>query len=239
MPYLLLALLLIAIGALLIACRRAQVADWGRGWLNLIDGLNRLFCRYWHRLPPTRLPLPESGPVVLAANHHSGLDPLLLIAASPRPLRFLIAREEYRRFGLNWLFRAVGCIPVDRGGRPERALRAALEALQRGEVVALFPHGGIHLDDAPPRPLKRGVAWLAERSAAPLLPVRIAGIAGLGRVLPAVFLRSRARLTAGTVLQCREGETETCLHALAEWIEAVRAGEGVQESAVHGSKVDG
>jgi len=112
----------------------------------VIDGWLRLFCRYYHRLEYEPLPLPERGPALVASNHLSGLDPLLLITASKRPLRFLIAQEEYHRFGLNWLFRAAGCIPVDRKGRPEKALRRAREALQRGEVVALFPHGrmGIH-----------------------------------------------------------------------------------------------
>ena len=127
--------------------------DWGGPWLNRLDGLNRLLCRRYHRLPAVWLPLPDRGPVLLASNHVSGLDPLLLVAASRRPLRFLIAREQYERRGLQWLFRAAGCIPVDRAARPEQALRAALRALQAGEAVALFPHGRIHLESDPPRAL--------------------------------------------------------------------------------------
>jgi len=73
------------------------------------------------------------------SNHVSGLDPLLLIAATRRPLRFVIAREEYERWGLRWLLHAVGCIPIARGRNPRSALSAARAALEAGEVVALFP----------------------------------------------------------------------------------------------------
>ena len=98
------------------------------------------------------LPLPRSGPAIVVANHVSGLDPLLLVSASRRPLRFIVAREQYRRPELKWLLRAMGCIPVDRERQPQKALRHALRSLREGEVVALFPEGRIHLPgDAPSR----------------------------------------------------------------------------------------
>ena len=177
------------------ACRSANRVDWGAGWVNLFDGLNRLFCYRYHRLNVTGLRLPRQGPAIVVSNHISGLDPLLLVASARRPLRFLIAREEYERFGLSWLFRAMGSIPVDRERRPEQALRDALRALKRGEVVALFPHAGIHLDSDPPRKLKPGAARLAQLTGAMLIPQRISGIRGEGHVVQSVVLRSRARIT--------------------------------------------
>src|SRR5690348_6145629 len=83
---------------LLRACERANGADWGHRWLNRLDGLNRILCRRVHRLKHAPIELPATGGVLVASNHVSGLDPLLLIAASPRPLRFLIAREPYERW---------------------------------------------------------------------------------------------------------------------------------------------
>lgn len=210
-----LALLLLALAWLYRASGRAARIDWGSPWLNRIDGLNRLFCRWVHGLRSEPLPLPDTGGALVAANHLSGLDPLLLIAASRRPLRFLIAREQYQRFGLNWLFRAVGCIPVDRSGRPEAALKAALEALQQGEVVALFPHGGIHLDHQPPRRLKRGIAWLARQAGCPVVPVRIDGVTARGLTILAVFVPSRARLRASAALACDRLDEHDCLEQLA------------------------
>jgi 1-acyl-sn-glycerol-3-phosphate acyltransferase len=66
----------------------------------------------------------------------------LIVAACRKPIRFMIAKEEYERFGLQWLFRAAGCIPVARSGRVEIAFRATLAALNNAEVVVLFPKDG-------------------------------------------------------------------------------------------------
>lgn len=201
---------------------REHVADWGGRWVNRIDGFNRLFCHRFHRLAADCLPLPEAGPALVVANHVSGLDPLLLCAASRRPLRFIIAAEQYHRFGLNWLFRAAGCIPVDRSGRPERAFREALRALAAGEVVALFPHGTIHLDSEPPRPLKRGVARLAQLAACPVYPVRLEGIRGEGQVVLAVFRRGRPRLTSHAPINCHRIGDDDCLRYISAYIEPHR-----------------
>lgn len=175
-------------------CFKANHIDWGSPWLNWVDGFCRLLCMRYHRLQLVDLPLPAEGPAILVANHISGLDPLLMIACSRRPVRFLIAREQYRRFGLQWLFRAAGCIPVDRQRSPEKALRQAIKALREGEVVALFPHGKIHLDSDPPRRTKAGAARLAAISKAPVVPLRISGAAREGHVVESVLIRGRAKV---------------------------------------------
>lgn len=216
MIYLLWLLPLLFVG-LLWAGWRTNRADWGGPWLNTLAGLNRLLCCRYHRLVGELSTLPTEGAAVVVANHHSGLDPFLLIAASPRPLRFLIAQEEYNRRGLTWLFRAVGCIPVDRGGRPERAFREALKVLARGEVVALFPHGGIRLDDEPRCHLKPGAVRLARLASCPVVPVRLDGIAGVGEVMASIYLRGRPRLTPYTPLIC--DEPQQCLQQIQQLIE--------------------
>lgn len=213
--YFLLAVVVITIfGWLHVLSERAHVADWGVGWANRIDGLNRLFCRHFHHLDPEPLHIPESGPALVACNHVSGLDPLLLVAASHRPLRFIIAAEQYHRFGLNWLFRAAGCIPVERSGRPEKAFREALRALQAGEVVALFPHGKIHLDSDEPRPLKAGVYKLSQMANCPIVPARLTGVRGEGHTVLAVLIRSRAHVHSYRPLDCSQVESKACLEEL-------------------------
>ncbi len=195
-----------------------QVArpDWGGRWLNAVDRINSMFCNGYHRLHADPLPLPTEGPALVVANHISGLDPLIMIAASSRPLRFLIAKEEYERPGLNALFKAVGCIPVDRSGRPERAFREAIKALRSGEVVALFPEGGIHTGKKRP-PLKRGVWRLSQLAECPIYPLHIEGIAGEGRVLTALLRRSHARIFAHPPVICSD-DGEGCLNDLFERI---------------------
>jgi 1-acyl-sn-glycerol-3-phosphate acyltransferase len=193
---------------------RAAEVDWGGPWINRVDGLGRFFCRRYHRLQGDSLSLPESGPAIVVANHISGLDPFLLIAASKRRLRFIIASEQYHRFGLHWLFRAAGCIPVDRKGKPERAFRAALKALAEGEVVALFPHGTIHLESEPYRRLKPGAIRLAQLAGCPIYPARIAGVRAPGGIMWPVLLRGRATIENFPPIDCSGRDSGECLSAL-------------------------
>lgn len=200
------------------ACDAANDIDWGGRWINRLDGLNRLFCRHFHRLQYETLKIPDKGGVIMVSNHVSGLDPLLLIAASKRPLRFMIAKSEYDRFGLTWLFRAVGCIPVARDRRVEGAFRSAVRALEAGEVLAMFPHGRIQLDSEPPIKLKAGAVKLAQMAGCPIYPVRIEGVLGKGMVILAPFLPSRARLYSLPPITCDQDETEQCLAKVANSI---------------------
>jgi 1-acyl-sn-glycerol-3-phosphate acyltransferase len=195
--------------------QRAHGADWGNGWLNAIDGLNRLFCRNYHRLQAQSLPLPTTGAAIVVANHLSGLDPLLLLAISPRPLRFLILRTEYERFWLRWFFKRLGCIPVDRETRPELALRAALHALQQGEVIAIFPQATFVLPGESKK-LKKGSFWLANQVNCAIYPVHIAGIQRVATIFPAIFTRNHALLTSHPATECPE---QNCIEAVQALLE--------------------
>jgi 1-acyl-sn-glycerol-3-phosphate acyltransferase len=187
--------------------------DWGGPHVNWIDGWTRLLCRCLHRQDKHMLSLPSEKGALVVANHVSGLDPLLLITASSRPLRFLIAREQYERWGVHWLFRLAGCIPVDRDKNPEQALRAAKRALDDGEVIALFPHGKIHLDHEAYRPLKKGFAKLAQWAEVPVYAVRIDGVRGEGHILLAPWMPSRVRLQfAEPILITATNQSEQMTH---------------------------
>jgi 1-acyl-sn-glycerol-3-phosphate acyltransferase len=182
------------------AWRHAR-SEWGHAWLNWMDGLNRLYCRRYHHLEGDTLRLPDEGGAVVVANHFSGLDPCLLMASADRPLRFMIAREHYHIPGLRWFYDQIGCIPVDRSGRPEKALRDAIAALRRGEVVALFPHGRIHLRHHPSRKLKGGAVRLALSGKCDIYAARIDGIAAEGTIIRALLQRSHATLEALPVVK--------------------------------------
>ncbi|HFE37194.1 MAG TPA: 1-acyl-sn-glycerol-3-phosphate acyltransferase [Gammaproteobacteria bacterium] len=202
---------------------KANVADWQHIWANRIDGLIRLFCYRYHRLPKQYIPLPEAGPAIVVANHISGLDPLLLIAASKRPLRFLIAKEEYERYGLQWLFKLAGCIPVDRSSKPEKALRQALAAIDRGEVVAIFPQGGIQwpVNKDAPFKIKGGAVRLAKRKNIPLIPVVVDGVGLKGSTMLAVIKRSQAVLNFEQAMCCQGMPHEQCMAVLAQKLNRV------------------
>jgi len=178
------------------AGRKAQRAEWGNTLLNSLDGACRIFCRRFHRFDYEPIEFPDNGGAIIASNHLSGLDPLLLASASAKPLRYMIATEQYNRPWLRWLYKSMGTLPVDRTGSPEKAFYAARKALQEGELIVVFPQGRITRPDEHV-PLKRGVILLADLADVPIIPVRLSGIKGVGRVLSAIFMRSRARLETG------------------------------------------
>ena len=211
-------IIIIIFGFILIGYK-AHVAEWNNFFINVIDGWLRIYCRYYHRFIYQPVAVPETGSCLLACNHLSGLDPFLIVAACHRPIRFMIAKEEYQRFGLQWLFRLAGCIPVERSGRVETAFRAALKALQTGEVVALFPEGGIHARDKPPKRLKAGIVKLAKMANVPIMPLQVDGMRAEGSTVTAIFLPSFSRLYTMQKLDCNNMSAELCLTQLALFLQ--------------------
>ena len=202
----------------LLVVRKNAIADWQHPLLNGLMGVNRLYCRYFHRLDVAPLDIPSQGAAIVVANHISGLDPLLLLAISPRPLRFLMATEEYHRFGLSWLYRAVGCIPVDRQGRPEQAFKAALQALREGDVVAIFPQGGIQHPSEEIHRLKSGAVRLAYLTDTPIIPLHIQGVKAVGDVFLPLFLPARATIQRYPSLIANKQQSHMALQRIADCI---------------------
>jgi 1-acyl-sn-glycerol-3-phosphate acyltransferase len=121
--------------------------------------------------------IPRNGACVVVAPHRSWLDPACVGGACPRPVRFLIMDRVYRMRRAHWFYRAMKTIPVSPDGRNSvGALRAALKALQAGELVGVFPEGRVY-PSARPGPVQPGAALLAVRSGAPVVPLFIHGSA--------------------------------------------------------------
>ncbi|MFK5913462.1 MAG: lysophospholipid acyltransferase family protein [Woeseiaceae bacterium] len=179
-----------------------HVAEWDHFIINVVDGWIRIYCRHFHHFIYQPVPVSDKGPTLLACNHLSGLDPFLVVAACQHPIRFMIAKEEYDRFGLKWLFKFSGCIPVERTGRVDVAFNKTLEALHNGEVVLLFPEGGINRTDQPTRKLKAGIIKLAKLAEVPITPLRVDGMRGQGHTLPSFVLPSQCRLVVKPELDC-------------------------------------
>jgi 1-acyl-sn-glycerol-3-phosphate acyltransferase len=137
--------------------------------------LARQFASYFHRITVVRpFPAGLSGPIIIACNHISYLDPLCLQAACPRLITWMMAQEYYDLPGVNWVCRQVRAIPVQRQGRDMAATRAALRALEEGRILGLFPEG--RLETARQLlPFQVGIALLAMRSRATVVPTYIEG----------------------------------------------------------------
>jgi len=153
--------------------------------------------------------LPSEGAVVIAANHFSHLDPPLLAVNLNRYIRFLAVDELFgdsRAFAL--LLEFFGTIPLDRDGYPVRAMREAIDCLNAGGAVGVFPEGrrverwG---EDAP----KRGAAWLAWMTGAPLVPVAIVGTEHSLAPGQRAFRRTAVKIWIEKPIVWSDYETET------------------------------
>ena len=116
----------------------------------------------------------QTGPVILAANHASFIDPPLIGTSLPREINFL-ARESLFHFSLvGWLLRSLHAVPVDRDGGGARGLKRILERLLAGGGIVLFPEG-TRTTDGHLQPAHSGIGLIVLKSAAPVVPVRVFG----------------------------------------------------------------
>lgn len=120
--------------------------------------------------------IPASGPLIVASNHTSNADPVIvgsfLNKQLGRPLNWLGKREIFETPVLGWLAPRGGIHPVDRGHADVEAFRTANRILEAGHVLAVFPEG-TRSPDGRLQEAKDGIALLALRSKAPILPVAI------------------------------------------------------------------
>jgi len=144
--------------------------------------------------------LPKTGAAILVANHRSGVDPVLLGLLTRRRVRFLMAREYFETPGLRWAFRSLGCIPVNRNGNDLGATKAALKALRAGEVIGIFPQGGIR-EAGGSLEGKAGVALLCLHSGAPVVPCYIDGSPNVDSVFLSLITPSRSKVYCGVPLR--------------------------------------
>ncbi len=118
--------------------------------------------------------LPETGGVILAANHQSYFDPPLVGICSRRPVHYLARKTlmEWPFFGP--LFPDMNVIPVDRGGNDMSALKTVIKKIREGEGVVLFPEG-TRSPDGNLQPAQAGVGLVIAKTLAPVVPMRIFG----------------------------------------------------------------
>ena len=123
-----------------------------------------------------RARLPRHGPAILAANHRSFLDSILLPLVVPRRITFVAKADYFDNPKTAWFFRGVGQIPIRRegGSASERALASAIEVLRAGRLFGIYPEGTRTRDGLLHRG-HTGVARLALRTGAPIIPIGLVG----------------------------------------------------------------
>jgi len=125
--------------------------------------------------------IPAQGPVIVAGNHLSFLDSVVIPLGVPRRVRFLAKADYFTGTGVSGVwnrfwFGAMGAVPVPRGSHADAqaALHLATEVLGRGEAFGIYPEGTRSRDGRLYRG-RTGVAWLALETGAPIVPVAVRG----------------------------------------------------------------
>lgn len=114
--------------------------------------------------------IPSSGPLILAANHSSFLDPPFIGLGVTRQVTYLAKEELFSVPLLGWWLKQVGSYPVARGKGDARILKTALRLLKEGKMLLIFPEG-TRSTDGTIKPLENGLAWLALKAGVPVVPI--------------------------------------------------------------------
>jgi len=171
-----------------------------------------------------------AGGAIVAGNHVSYADPMLLWSRSRRPVHFMARSDLWDHSFIGWGLDTLWSFPVKRGAADRDALAQASSLLQAGEIVGIFPAGSRHADEGESH---GGAAFLAMRNGVPVVPI---GIAGTERIMPkgarvprfpkvVMFVGDPidpARFTEGGRKQRVEAMTVEIMERIAEQVEKAR-----------------
>ena len=125
--------------------------------------------------------IPHEGAALIVCNHVSFVDPVILMAASPRPIRFVMDHHIFRTPLISFIFRHTRAIPIASAREDAAMMEAAFAevslALREGELVGIFPEGRI-TDTGELYPFRPGVTRILERDPVPVIPLALQGLWG-------------------------------------------------------------
>ena len=124
--------------------------------------------------------IPQSGPVIFAANHRSFLDPFIIGTMVRRPIYYVAKKELFSHRLAAWFLNSLGAFPIDRGHGDTGAMDTAQAILERGDCVLIFPEGTRIRPGGLASP-KSGVGRLALQTGAPVVPIAVIGTESVRR----------------------------------------------------------
>ena len=150
--------------------------------------------------------LPKEGAYILASNHISNLDPPILGISTLRRIHFMAKVELFKNPLVGWWLKQLWAFPIQRGKADFGALKVALQLLQSGQPVLLFPEGTRRVGDELLKP-QTGVGFLAVKSKVPVVPVYIKDCKAVMPPGAKFFKRSQVTVTYGKPFVVHEEPT--------------------------------
>lgn len=162
--------------------------------------------------------VPRRGGCLIAANHQSYLDPLVVGMGVPRPIHYMARDTLFRVPGFRALIRGLNAHPIRRDSADREALKLMMELLRAGGAVLVFPEGTRTADGRIGEP-KRGVGAIAARTGVPIIPTCVQGAFECWPRDRALPRPGRIRITFGPAIRAEEADRgESAVERLrAEW----------------------
>ena len=136
--------------------------------------LGPIFKLYYHPKVIGKEEIPKEGPILIVGNHKHLYDQCLAIISTKRMIHYM-AKKEYFDGKMRWFFKMVGCIPVDSSKKDDAATTSALEVLNDGGAIGLFPEGTRNKTEEFLLPFKFGAVSMASKTNATIVPFGITG----------------------------------------------------------------
>ncbi|MTV47436.1 1-acylglycerol-3-phosphate O-acyltransferase [Heliobacillus mobilis] len=114
--------------------------------------------------------VPKDGPIIMAFNHASNWDPMILVCASPRKVHFMAKKELFEVPFVSYIVNLAGSYPVDRSKMGRQALKMSIDILNQGKVIGIFPEG-TRSKTGEMGEAKAGTVMIAAKAGAPIVPV--------------------------------------------------------------------
>jgi 1-acyl-sn-glycerol-3-phosphate acyltransferase len=133
--------------------------------------------------------IPKKGGLIIASNHVSYLDPIVIGTSIKRKISFIAKKEVFNNIFSNFVIKKLNAFPVDREKIDILALKKVINLLQKGKVLGLFPEGTRSLNGEL-QELKLGVIKIAMKTGVPIVPVNIIGTHKIyphGKIFPVLF----------------------------------------------------
>ncbi len=137
--------------------------------------LGIIFTLYYRPKYYNKNKIPKEGPIILCGNHMHLFDQNLVCLSTKRMIHYMAKIEYFQDKKVSWFFKLAGCIPVNRSIHDENAKKEAIDLLNNGYAVGLFPEGTRNKTDEFLLPFKFGAVSLAQKTNATIIPFAITG----------------------------------------------------------------
>lgn len=168
--------ILIIIYIIFLCFKSFKKNEFNMFWFNFIKYTFGWFFRFYYNYKVlNKVECPEEGPVILCGNHIHIMDQCLPILELKRPVHYMAKIEYFNDKKISWFFKNTGCIPVNREIKDEFAKSSALDVLNKGLVLGIFPEGTRNKTKELLQPFKFGAVSMAKKTNATIVPFAITG----------------------------------------------------------------